>query len=66
MAALGTAPHIVERVLNHISGSTGGLVAVYQHHDYRNERKAALVAWGRKVEQIIGQGENNVVPLRKA
>ena len=66
MAALGTAPHIVERVLNHISGSTGGLVAVYQHHDYRNERKAALVAWGRKVEQIIGQGESNVIPLRKS
>ncbi len=66
MAALGIAPHIVERVLNHVSGSTGGLVAVYQHHDYRKERKAALIGWGRKVEQIVDMPEDNVVPLRGA
>ena len=29
MAALGFQPHIVERVLNHVSGATGGLVGVY-------------------------------------
>ena len=66
MAALGIAPHVVEKTLNHVSGVTGGLTAVYQRNDYRKERKAALVAWGRKVEQIIGSAENNVVTLRGA
>jgi integrase len=65
MAVLGTPPHVVEKTLNHVSGVTGGLIAVYQHHDYRKERKAALVGWGRKVEQIIGQGKSNVVPMKK-
>ncbi len=66
MAALGHAPHVIEKTLNHVSGVTGGLVSVYQHHDYRKERRAAVVAWGRKVEQIIGSAESNVVPMKKA
>jgi integrase len=46
MAALGFPIHVVERVLNHIAGATtGGLVAVYQRHEYLAERRAALEAW---------------------
>jgi integrase len=46
MAALGHPIHVVERVLNHVAGSTtGGLIAVYQRHDYLPERRAALEAW---------------------
>jgi exopolyphosphatase/pppGpp-phosphohydrolase len=45
MAALGFQPHIIERVLNHVSGAQGGLVGVYQRHEYRAERKRAIVAW---------------------
>lgn len=65
MAALGVAPHVVERVLNHVSGSQGGLVGVYQRHEYRAERKAALAAWGSKVEAIVKGCEepSNVTPL---
>ena len=66
MAALGYAPHVVEKTLNHVSGVTSGLVSVYQRHDYRAERRAALVAWGRKVEQIIGSADSNVIPMKKA
>ncbi len=65
MAALGVAPHVVERVLNHVSGSQGGLVGVYQRHEYRTERKAALAAWGSKVETIVSGREEptNVTPM---
>jgi integrase len=64
MAALGFPPHVVEKTLNHVSGVTGGLVKVYQHHDNREERKAALLAWGRKVDSLVnGNIEDNVVPL---
>ncbi len=37
MAALGFQPHVIERVLNHVSGAQGGLVGVYQRHEYREE-----------------------------
>lgn len=33
MAALCFQPHVIERVLNHVSGAQGGLVGVYQRHE---------------------------------
>ncbi len=55
MAALGHPPHVVEAVLNHQSGARGGLVAVYQHYQYRTERKAALLAWAEHVQNLASQ-----------
>jgi integrase len=66
MAALGFAPHVVERVLNHVSGTQSGLVGVYQRHDYRQERKAAITAWCAQVAAVV-KGEalpSNVRRLR--
>jgi integrase len=66
MAGMGLSPHVIERVLNHVSGVTGGLVGVYQRHEYRTERKAALAAWGAHVAAIV-KGEapsSNVIPMR--
>ena len=53
MAALNVPPHVVERVLNHLSGAQGGLVGVYQRHEYRDERRQALITWGSEVERIV-------------
>ena len=68
MASMGFAPHVIERVLNHISGAQGGLVGVYQKHEYRAERKAALLAWGAHVEAVLSGNAmpSNVRPLRQA
>lgn len=66
MAKLGFQPHIVERVLNHISGAQGGLVGVYQRHEYLEERKRAVEAWGAYVERLTSgaPGQNNVMHFR--
>ncbi len=53
MAGLGIAPHVIERVLNHVSGVRGGLVGVYQRHEYRAERKSALVTWAKHVDALV-------------
>ncbi len=68
MAALGFQPHVIERVLNHVSGAQGGLVGVYQRHEYREERKRAITAWGAHVMGIVSaeRPTSNVVPLRVA
>jgi integrase len=55
MASLGFQPHIIERVLNHLSGAQGGLVAVYQRHEYLEERKRAIEAWGNYVQTLISE-----------
>src|SRR6476659_9185032 len=66
MAQLGFQPHIIERVLNHISGAQGGLVGVYQRYEYLEERKRALCAWGAHVEALVSgqRPSTNVVQLR--
>jgi integrase len=42
LSALGISLIVAERCLNH---SLGGLVAVYDQHDYLTERRAALEMW---------------------
>jgi integrase len=53
MARLSVPPHVVDKVLNHVSGSIRGVAAVYNRHAYLDERKAALEAWARHVESIV-------------
>jgi integrase len=55
MARLGFDPHIIERVLNHVSGATGGLVGVYQRYEYMDDRMRALHAWGSFVDQLVNE-----------
>lgn len=63
MASLNVPPHVVDRVLNHVSGTIRGVAAVYNRHVYLDERKAALEAWGRYVESLVQPAPTNVVPL---
>src|SRR5581483_3579005 len=49
----GVALPVIEKVLNHTSGSFAGIVGVYQLHDFADEKRAALETWGRHVESII-------------
>jgi integrase len=63
MAALGIAPHIVESVLNHKSGTIKGVAAVYNRHQYSGEKRQALEAWATRVAEIVAY-DSNVIPLR--
>ena len=42
LEALGVAPHIAERCLNH---KIRGVVGIYNRHDYLDERREALQRW---------------------
>jgi integrase len=53
LARIGIGLPVIERILNHVSGSFGGIVGVYQRHDYAAEMRAALDAWGREVDRIM-------------
>jgi integrase len=56
MAGLGVAPHVVDRVLNHVSGSIRGVAAIYNRHAYLDERRAALDKWSRHVASLVLPG----------
>lgn len=49
MARLGVAPHVADKILNHQSGTISGVAAVYQRHEFLNERKEALERWGHHI-----------------
>lgn len=52
MARLGVALPVIERALNHVSGSFGGIVGVYQRHTFENEMREALEMWGGHVLSV--------------
>jgi integrase len=54
MARGGVAPYVVEKVLNHISGTISGVAAVYNRYGYDGEKRAALEQWGQVLEQLNG------------
>ena len=45
MAKLGVALPVVEKLLNHVSGSFGGVAGIYQRHDFADENRMALELW---------------------
>lgn len=62
---LGTRLEVTEAVLNHVSGSRGGIVGVYQRHGYLPEQLTALTAWAAHVERVVAGSPDadNVVRL---
>jgi integrase len=52
MARLGVRLEVTEKLLNHISGSMGGIVGVYQRHEFMDEMREAISryeAWLRHI-----------------
>jgi integrase len=62
---LGVKLEVTEALLNHRSGSMAGIVAVYQRHDYADEKRAALERWADHVDAIVHGGKSKVVTLRR-
>lgn len=53
MAEMGVAPHVVEAVVNHVSGHKAGVAGIYNRAVYANEKRAALERWAAHVEQLV-------------
>jgi integrase len=64
MARLNFPPHVVDKVLNHVSGTIRGVAAVYNRFEYLEEQRAALQAWGRFIEALMwSEKPLNVIAL---
>lgn len=51
MAKARVAPHVIEKVLNHVSGTTSGVIAVYNRYGYGDEKRHALNLWDKVLIQ---------------
>jgi hypothetical protein len=61
---LESAPHIVEAILNHVSGHKSGVAGIYNRATYEREVRSALLAWADHVRLIIEGVGRKVIPLR--
>jgi hypothetical protein len=50
LAAEGIIAEIAERVVGHVQT---GIIGVYDHHRYDQEKRAALEAWERRLLRIV-------------
>jgi integrase len=52
LAELGVQPHIIEAVLNHVSGHKAGVAGIYNRAKYSGEMREALQRWADHLDQI--------------
>jgi integrase len=66
ITGLGFSRFVMHRVLNHTESGVG---EVYDLYEYDREKRAALEAWSRRLEEIIAgkpASDSNVAELRRA
>ena len=63
---LRVAPHVVDKILNHVNGTIRGVAAIYNKSQYLPERAAALDALGRYIESLVRPTTPNIVELAAA
>jgi hypothetical protein len=52
MAEIGIQPHVIEAVLNHVSGHKGGIAGIYNRAQYSAEKAQALARWDEHLTAI--------------
>jgi hypothetical protein len=61
MAELSTLPHVIEAVLNHVSGHRAGVAGIYNRATYTKEMREALERWAQRVEEITKWWETSML-----
>jgi integrase len=46
-------PHVIEAVINHVSGHKGGIAGVYNRASYEPEKREALGLWAKYVARLV-------------
>jgi hypothetical protein len=52
MASLEVPPHVVERLLNHVSGTVSGVSAIYNRYSYLSEMTAAVMRYEEHLRSL--------------
>jgi hypothetical protein len=65
MQKLGIRVEVIERSLNHLSGSFGGVAGIYQRDPMTDEVRAAQERWATHVEGLVAGKPTNVTALRR-
>ena len=64
LVELGIAPHLVELIVNHVSGIRAGVAGTYNRSEMLPERRTALERWAAHIAGLVTAKPADVVPLR--
>jgi integrase len=53
LAGLDVPPHVVERLLNHASGTISGVAAIYNRFSYADEMRDAMKRWEERLTALL-------------
>ena len=66
MADIGIQPHVIEAVINHVSGHKAGVAGIYNRSTYAAEKRAALNEWAAYLQVEIAKASGaNVTALKQ-
>ena len=63
LADLGVVPHVIEQIVNHVSGHRAGVAGVYQRSTYEREVRSALALWADHIRTLVAGGERKILPF---
>ena len=61
LANLGVQPHVIEALLNHVSGHKRGVAGVYNRSIYERETRNALALWAEHIHAITTGTERRIL-----
>jgi integrase len=64
MADIGIQPHVIEAVLNHVSGHKGGIAGIYNRAQYSAEKAQALARWDEHLQEVVAGRGSKIVTMR--
>ena len=57
-------PHVIEAIVNHVSGHLAGVAGTYNKALYLDERRRALYLWGQHLAILVQASHSNVILLK--
>jgi len=64
MARLNVPPHVLSKILGHVSDGQG-VTGIYNRYAYDDEKRRAVEAWAQYIGHLIDPSGSNIVALRE-
>jgi integrase len=65
MAEIGIQPHVIEALLNHVSGHKRGVAGIYNRARYDREIAAALHLWNEHLTAAVAGRKRKLLPMKR-